>query len=205
MYLTNNTRSDITFARNCLARHSTAPNMHHWNGIKNILQYVQCTTYLGLLFKKNKDPCLLGYTDTGYLSDLHNVISQTGFTFFHRGTAISWKSSKQTLVAMFTNHSEIIVLYKASRECVLVRRIIDHIQASCGIGTTKSRTIIYEDNAACVAQLQMRYFNTNYMKHISLKLFYPHKLTSCDNFVDLSTKSLPFATFDKCVKGIDMH
>jgi hypothetical protein len=37
MYLANNTKPDITFAVNCLARHNMAPTMHHWNDIKNIL------------------------------------------------------------------------------------------------------------------------------------------------------------------------
>jgi hypothetical protein len=37
MYLTNNTRSDIALAINYLARHSAAPTMRHWHGIKNIL------------------------------------------------------------------------------------------------------------------------------------------------------------------------
>jgi hypothetical protein len=37
MYLENNTRPDIAFAVNCLARHSAAPTMRHWNGTKNIL------------------------------------------------------------------------------------------------------------------------------------------------------------------------
>jgi hypothetical protein len=53
------------------------------------------------------------------------------------------------------------------------------------------------------------------MKHISLKLFYPHELQeggeisilqikSCDNLADLFIKSLPLTTFDKCVKDIGM-
>jgi hypothetical protein len=94
--------------------------------------------------------------------------------------------------------------------------MIEHIQQSCGIGAIKSPTIIYEDNAVCVAQIQMRYIKTNYTKYISLKLFYPHELQesgeisilqikSCDNLVDLFTKSLHLATFDKCVKCIGMH
>jgi hypothetical protein len=54
--------------------------------------------------------------------------------------------------------------------------MIDHIQKSCGIGAIESPTIIYEDNAVCFAQMQMRYIKTNYIKHIFLKLFYPHEL-----------------------------
>jgi hypothetical protein len=50
--------------------------------------------------------------------------------------------------------------------------MIDHIQKSCGIGAIEPSTIIYEDNADCVGQMQTGYIKTNYMKHISLKLFY---------------------------------
>jgi hypothetical protein len=84
--------------------------------------------------------------------------------FLYRGTAISWKSSKQTLVAMSTNHSEIIMLYEASYERVWLHRIIDHIHISCGIGAIRSPTIIYEDNDVCVAQIQTRYIKNNYKK-----------------------------------------
>jgi hypothetical protein len=135
--------------------------------------------------------------------------------FLHGGTSISWKSYKQTLVATSMNHSEIIALYDASRECGWLRRMIDHIQKSCGIGAIESSTIIYEDNTAYVAQMQTRYIKINYTKHISLKLFYPHELQeggeisilqikSCDNLADLFIKSLPLTTFDKCVKDIGM-
>jgi hypothetical protein len=44
------------------------------------------------------------------------------------------------------------------------------------MGAIESTTIIYEDNATCVTQMQTRYIKTNYMKHISLKLFYPREL-----------------------------
>src|SRR4051794_25335729 len=93
-------------------------------------------------FQRNLDSNMIGYTDAGYLCDPHNARSQTGFVFLHDGTAISWKSLKQTLVAMSTNHSEIIALYEASRECVWLRRVMNHIQQSCGIGSIKSPTII---------------------------------------------------------------
>jgi hypothetical protein len=49
------------------------------------------------------------------------------------------------------NHSKIIVLYDASRECGWLRRMIDHIQKSCGIGVIELPTIINEDNTSCVA------------------------------------------------------
>jgi hypothetical protein len=159
---------------------------------------------------------LIGYTDVGYLSDPHKGKSQTGFVLLHGGITISWKSSKQTLTATSTNHSEIIALYKASRECVWLHRMINHIQQSCGIGSIESPTITYEDNSACVTHMQKGYIKSNITKHIAPKLFYPHELQengemnilqikSCDNLANLFTKSLPTSVFQKLVHGIGMR
>jgi hypothetical protein len=80
--------------------------------------------------------------------------------------------------------------------------VLKHIQISCGIGLIGPPTIIYEDNKACIAQMQSGYVKSNITKHITHKLFYPHEFlvngeisilqtTSCDNLADLFTKSLP--------------
>jgi hypothetical protein len=94
--------------------------------------------------------------------------------------------------------------------------MISCIEKLCGIGSSESRTIIYEDNVACISQMQTGYIKSNLTKHIAPKLFYPHKLQlsgelnnlstkSCDNMADLFTKSLPASSFEKCVKGIGMR
>jgi hypothetical protein len=136
--------------------------------------------------------------------------------FLHGGTAILWKSYKQTIIGTYTNHSEIIALYEVTRGCAWLRRMINHIQVSCGIEPIRSPTIIYEDNAACIAQMQSGYVKNNVTKHITPKLFYPYELQvngeitilqtkSCDNLADLFTKSLPYFILSKCVAGIGMH
>jgi hypothetical protein len=119
-------------------------------------------------------------------------------------------------VTTSTNHSEIVALYEASRECVWLCRLINHIQQSSGIGSIESPTIIYKDNYACITQMETCYIKSNITIHISPKLFYPHELQkngeinilqtkSCDNFVDLFTKSLPSTTFQNFVHGIGMQ
>jgi hypothetical protein len=176
MYLANCTRPDIAFAVNLLARYSTAPTKRHWVGVKTMLRYLKGTQDLGLWFSKRGDLTMVGYVDVGYMSDPHNARSQTGFVFLCGGAAISWRSVKQTLVATSTNHSEIIALNEATRECVWLRRMINHIQKSCGKGVVNTPTIIYEDNVACVAQMHMGYVKSNLTKHIAPKFFYPHEL-----------------------------
>jgi hypothetical protein len=111
--------------------------------------------------------------------------------FLHGGAAFSWKSCKETLIGTSINHSEIVALYEIARGCTWLRRVINHIQVSCGIEPIRS----------CIAQMQSCYVKSNVTKHITPKLFYPHKLQvngeisilqikSCHNLANLFTKSL---------------
>ena len=61
-----------------------------------------------------ENPCdvLAGFADTGYLSDPYKGCYQIGYVFTMGNTVISWKSTKQTLVASSSNHAEIIVLHE---------------------------------------------------------------------------------------------
>ena len=67
--------------------------------------------------------------------------------------------------------------------------MINHIQQLCGIGSIESPTIIYEDNSACVTQMQTGYIKSNITKHIAPKLFYPHKLQERGEINILQIKS----------------
>ena len=74
---------------------------------------------------------LVGYAYSGYVSDTHKGRSQTGYVFMNNNAAISWRSTKQTLVATSSNHSKILALHEASRECVWLRSLVQHIRSSC--------------------------------------------------------------------------
>lgn len=217
MYLANCTRPDISFAVNLLARHSSSPTRRHWNGIKHILRYLRGSIDLGLFYPNESKQDLVGYADAGYLSDPHNGKSQTGYVFTYGGTAISWRSQKQTLVSTSSNHAEIIALHETSRECVWLRSMIHHIKSSCNLPIKKSPTILYEDNSACIQQLKEGYIKNDRTKHIPPKFFaYTQELMKKDeidiqyvmsskNSADLFTKALPTAAFRKHVHNIGMR
>jgi hypothetical protein len=129
--------------------------------------------------------------------------------FTYGGTAISWRSTKQTLIATSSNHAELIALYDAGRECVRLRFMIQHIQEECGLESVRENpTVIYEDNTACI--------KGDRIKHISSKFFSTHDLQknglinvcqirSSDNLADLFTKSLPRNIFEQLSHKIDIH
>jgi hypothetical protein len=217
MYLANCTRPDIAFSVNLLARYSSAPTLRHWNGVKHVLRYLRGTTDMGLFYPNKSNPQLVGYADAGYLSDPHKGRSQTGYLFTCGNTAISWRSVKQTISATSSNHSEIIAIHEASRECVWLRSVIQHIREKCGLSSIKDNpTILYEDNAACITQIRGGYIKGDRTKHISPKFFYTHELQksgdidvkqirSSENLADIFTKSLPTTTFKKIVHSIGMR
>jgi len=155
MYLANNTRPDIAFAVNLLARFSSTPTKRHWNGVKHIFRYLRGTHDMGLFYSNESKSPLVGYADVGYLSDPHKGQSQNGYLFLFGDTAISWHSAKQTLAATSSNHAELLAIHEASRECVWLRSMTQHIHKSCGLSLDERvPTTLYEDNAACIAQLK---------------------------------------------------
>jgi hypothetical protein len=129
--------------------------------------------------------------------------------FTYGGTAISLRSTKQTLTTTSSNHAELIVLYDAGRECIWLRSMIQHIQEECGLESVRENpTMIYEDNTACIAQIKEGYIKGDKTKHISPKFFSTHDLQknglinicqikSSDNLTDLFTKSLSKNIFEQ--------
>ena len=77
-------------------------------------------------------------------------------------------------------------------------------------------TILYQDNAACIAQLKDRYTKGDITKYTLLKFFFTHDLQkngdiniqqvcSSNNLADLFTKGFPTAIFEKLVCNIGVH
>ncbi|KAL4561359.1 hypothetical protein LXL04_033524 [Taraxacum kok-saghyz] len=82
----------------------------------------------------------------------------------------------KTLVATSTNHSELLALYEATRECVWFRAVIGHIRSTCDLAYDPNKpVIIYEDNIAVIDQAKHGYIKGDNIKHISPKLFFTHE------------------------------
>ncbi|GJU03770.1 hypothetical protein Tco_1114108 [Tanacetum coccineum] len=91
------------------------------------------------------------------------------------------------------------------------------IVTTCGLKKEESPTLIYEDNAACVAQMKEGYIKSDWTKHIppiyfaytqdlikdnQIKMKY---VQSSNNSADLFTKALPTSVFKKHVHAIGMQ
>ena len=75
------------------------------------------TIDLGLFYSKETiSSRLVGYTNVRYKSDPKKARSQINYLFCYNDTVIYWCSTKKTLVATSTNHSNIIYFYEAGNE-----------------------------------------------------------------------------------------
>ncbi|KAM2234775.1 hypothetical protein PS2_012870 [Malus domestica] len=109
--------------------------------MKDIFRYLKGTTDWGLLypyeFSSDVAPSasrvnsrLVGYANSGYLFDPHKVHSQTSYVFTIGGIAISWRSTKHTVIATSSKHAAILALHEAIWECFWLRAVVDHIRSS---------------------------------------------------------------------------
>lgn len=122
---------------------------------------------------------------------------------------------KQTLTATSSNHVEIIALYEASRECIWLRQLIDHINKSIGKTLLQDPTTIFEDNRPCVDQIAQGFIKGDQIKHIAPKFFYTHEqhgekinvecISTKENQEDLFTKPLPPTLHKDHIYGIGMR
>ena len=68
------------------------------------------------------------YTDASFQIDKDDYKSQSGFIFLLNGGAVSWKSSKQSMIADSTIEAEYIAASEAAKEGVWMRKFIAELE-----------------------------------------------------------------------------
>ncbi|XP_062111187.1 secreted RxLR effector protein 161-like [Humulus lupulus] len=126
MYLMSCTRPDIAYTISTLSRFTSNPCVEHWKAIARVLGYLRYTRDYGLNY--TRDPAVLeGYTDASWTSDMHNSKGTSGYVSTLGGAAVSWKSSKQTVITRSTMESKFVALDKCSEEAEWLRNFLEDI------------------------------------------------------------------------------
>jgi hypothetical protein len=104
-YIANFTQPDILYAMNCLGAYTANPSLQHFGIPKQILSYLVGTKDLGITYKaqENDETNTLfhRYANAAYANN-DDLKSTTGYVFLSSGGAITWKSKKQTVIALST-------------------------------------------------------------------------------------------------------
>ena len=169
LYLSTHTRPDIAFAVSNVAKFCSRPTKEHWTAVKRIMRYLKGTTSYGLLYCETNPKNCVGYSDADWGGDTDDYKSTSGYVFQFGGTAVSWKSKKQTSVALSTAEAEYIALSSATQEASLMRQLL--VDLNCGPTTP---TVICEENQSsiCIAKNPLFHGRT---KHIGIKYHFVHE------------------------------
>jgi len=112
---------------------------------------------------------------------------------------------------------EIIALHEASRKCIWMRSIGKFIRTNCRLLHNNFSIVLYKDNSACVAQLQVGFVKGDRNKHIDPKYFsYTYdlitnqvleikKIILTNNLANHFTKALPLCIYCQLIHDIGMR
>ena len=204
LYLSAGTRPDITFAVCNVAKFCSKPTRSHWTAVKRILRYLKGTPDHGLLYSHNDQQDCFGYSDSDWAGDLSDRKSMSGYIFMLSGAGVSWRSKKQTSVALSTAEAEYIALSSTVQEAMWLRQLTSELTCSA------EAMVIYEDNQSALSLAKNPQFHGR-AKHIDIQHHFVRdqvasgvvELKYCrteDMVADILTKGLCRINFEKLRK-----
>ena len=160
------TRPDITYAVGNVAKFCANPNKHHWTAVKRIMRYLKGKVHVGLLYSRYGSKECIGYSDADWAGDLDDRKSTSGYMFQVSGAAVSWRSKKQTCVALSTAEAEYMALVSAAQEAIWMRQLATDLGSN-----PTGATVIFEDNQSAIRMAKNPQFHGR-AKHIGIKFHF---------------------------------
>jgi hypothetical protein len=130
LYLTN-TRPDIAFATQQLSQFMHKPTMTHYKAACRVIRYLKHNPGRGLMFHRNSDLQILGYSDADWAGCLDTRKSTSGYCFFLGSSLISWKAKKQTTISKSSSEAEYRALSTATCELIWLQYLLTDLQIQC--------------------------------------------------------------------------
>ncbi|KAK8950761.1 hypothetical protein KSP39_PZI003380 [Platanthera zijinensis] len=197
MYATSCTRPDIAFSVSMLSRFTSNPGKEHWEALDRLLRYLRGTKDHALCYT-GYPPTVEGHSDASWCSEAGNNKSTSGYIFTLGGAAITWKSKRQTCIALSSMEAELFALALAGEEADWIRNLILDIPLS---KLQVNSLSLYCDNQAAVQVVKNALYNTK-RRHVRLRhalLNYLKEqgiitlidVRSKDNLADPLTKGMP--------------
>jgi hypothetical protein len=197
MYAQVCTRSDLAFVTGMLDRYQKNPDISHWNGIKKALRYIQGTKGLMLTYERSDSLEIVGYSDSNFAVCLDTDRSTSGCVFKLSGGAISWSSSKQTVMTSSTMYAEFVACYEAMGQAMWLKKFVPGIRV---VDSIERPLKLYCDNEPAVLYAHSNK-KTKAAKHINIR-FYVVKEKIQDQTISLEQISTKKMIADPLTKGL---
>jgi hypothetical protein len=165
MYAQVCTRPDLSFVTGMIDRYQKNLGIDHWNGIKKALSYIQGMNGLMLTYERSDDIEIVGYSDFAVCLDTNR--STSGYIFKFTGGAISWSSSKQSVMTSSMMYAEFVTCYEAIGQAMWLKKfvpdlkVVDSIERPLKLYCDNESTILYAHNNK----------KTKVVKHINIRFY----------------------------------
>ena len=201
------TRPDISLAVGKLSQFMQSPSQTHWIAVKRIMRYIKGTIDYGLKFTYSDEFKLYGYSDSDWAGCVMSRKSTSGHVFRIGGCTVSWRSKKQSIVALSSTEAEYVALCEAAQETTWLRHLLHDI----GLRQVEPTTV-FEDNQGSIA-LSRNPKDHPRTKHVDVKYHFIRNaierkrlsVVYCptgDMVADTLTKGLPRPSFEKFRLGM---
>ena len=232
MFLSANTRPDISYAVHQAARFSHAPRQSHAIAVKRILRYLKATSDKGMIMTPTTEQRVDCYVDSDFAGNFavehsHNPVSvksRTGYVIMYRGSPLMWVSKMQTQVALSTMEAEYVALSQSMRDLIPIRQLLQemlrivfdvtptikyhsHSKAFEDVKdgsmlSTIEQSTVYEDNHACLKFARMAQLSPR-TKHIGIPYhWFRAKVESLDIIIQPIATNKQLA--DQFTKGLSV-
>ena len=139
---------------------------HFQNTRDKLLRYLKGTKNLGIIYSstpQNEEQQIFnlfyGYADAAY-ANMDNCKLTSGYVFVVGGGAITWRSKKQTMIALSSTEAEYIALSEAGREACWLRNLYEELGYP-----QNSPNIIKGDNEGSISMARNPQFHKQ-AKHV---------------------------------------
>jgi hypothetical protein len=166
IYLSVVSRPDIALAVSRVGQHMSNPTQVHMVAVKRIFRYLRGTTHYSLVYTREGNTDLQGYSDSDWAGDVATRKSTGGYVFMLGGAAVSWSSKKQQTVALSSTEAEYIALASAIQEAVYLKTLLADL-----CNPNDESVLIFVDNQGAI-KISKNNITSNRTKHIDIKYHY---------------------------------
>ena len=157
LYLSNNTRPDITFSVSQVARFTANPKKSHAIAVKTIIRYLARTADKGIYFKPDGTYHLRTWVDADFAGlfgrepndNPNSARSRYGYIITFGGVPLIWKSQLISEICLSTLHAEYVGLVNALRALIPIRCMVTGILDFLDLPSSTKPEIhctVFEDN-----------------------------------------------------------
>ncbi|XP_052626916.1 secreted RxLR effector protein 161-like [Lactuca sativa] len=199
MYAIYYTKLDLAYAMSMISKFQQNPGESHWMVVKKILKYFHRTKDIFLVYGGvDESLSVKFYIDASLTTDQDDCKSESGYVLIVNGGAVSWKSSKKSVVAQFTTESKYIASLEVAQEVAWMKKFIRDLGVVPSIQDPLE--VFYENEVAIALAIYRK--SHKKIRHISCRFhFIRYKVEdgeigirnvhTDDNLVDPFMKALP--------------